>query len=95
MAAYVIVEINVTDPKIYEDYRRVAPDSIARYGGRYVVRGGQTQVFEGDWQPKRIVVLEFDSLARARQWWDSEEYRGPKALRHRSATTRMIAVEGA
>lgn len=94
MSAYVIVEITVTDPKQYEEYKRLAPPTIASHGGRYVVRGGPVDVLEGDWTPKRLVVLEFDSADRARAWWNSEEYREPKAMRQRSAETRMVLVEG-
>jgi uncharacterized protein (DUF1330 family) len=69
MPGYVIAEVTVTDPLGFEEYRRLVPSTIARYGGRYVVRGGKTETLEGDWQPTRLVVLEFDSVERARQWW--------------------------
>ena len=92
MSAYVIVEIEVLDPVRYEEYKRLAPPSIAAFGGRYVVRGGRTETLEGDWSPKRIVILEFESLERARQWWDCSEYRDAKRLRQEIARTRMIAV---
>jgi uncharacterized protein (DUF1330 family) len=94
MSTYVIVELEVHDPQRYEDYKRMAETSIATYGGRYVVRGGAVETLEGDWHPKRIVVLEFESMARVRQWWDSPEYREGKALRRATATSRLIAVEG-
>ncbi len=94
MSAYVIVEIEALDPVRYEEYKRLAPPSIAAFGGRYVVRGGRTETLEGDWSPKRIVILEFESLERARQWWDCSEYRDAKRLRQEIARTRMIAVEG-
>jgi uncharacterized protein (DUF1330 family) len=94
MPAYVIVEVDVHDPRRYEEYKRMAEGSIPLYGGRYVARGGRTETLEGDWSPKRIVILEFESLARARQWWDSPEYLEGKRLRQATATTRMIAVEG-
>ncbi len=94
MPAYVFVSIEITDPQRYPDYIRVAPESIRRYGGRYLARGGRAEALEGDWAPHRVVVLEFESLQRAKQWWASEEYRAPKALRQACARTRMIAVEG-
>lgn len=94
MAAYVIVEIEVTDPATYESYRKQAGPTLEAYGGRFLVRGGETVSLEGDWRPGRVVVVEFESLERARAWWASSEYAGPKALRQRSARTRMIAVEG-
>ena len=94
MAAYIIVEVEVTDTAAYEHYKQMVPSSLAVYGGKFVVRGGTPGTLEGDWQPQRIVVLEFPSLERARQWWASREYAEAKALRQRSARTRMIAVEG-
>jgi len=93
MSAFVIVEIEVREQEPYEEYKRLAPPSIKAYGGRYLVRGGRAETFEGDWRPKRVVVLEFPSLERARQWLESPEYRDARAMRQRAATTRMIAVE--
>jgi uncharacterized protein (DUF1330 family) len=95
MPAYVIVDVKITDPKSYEAYKQMTPGSLAPFGGRFVVRGGATQVLEGSWQPNRLVVLEFDSVERAREWWASEEYKDAKALRQRSAHTNMVVVEGA
>jgi len=94
MAAYVIVEIEVTDPVVYEEYRKVAPATIEAYGGRYIARGGRCVGLEGGWAPKRIVVLEFESVECAKEWWASEEYAGPKAMRQRSSKGRMIVVAG-
>jgi uncharacterized protein (DUF1330 family) len=94
MSAYVIVNIEVRDRERYAQYIQVAPESIARYGGRYLVRGGKTEVLEGSWRPKRFVVLEFESLEKAKAWWDSEEYRGPKAMRQAAADTDLFIVEG-
>lgn len=94
MAAYVIVEIEVTDPSTYETYKQKAAVSVKAHGGRFIVRGGTAASLEGGWQPKRIVVLEFESLEKATRWWTSEDYAEAKAMRQRSAHTRMIAVEG-
>jgi uncharacterized protein (DUF1330 family) len=94
MAAYVIVELNVTDPAGFEEYRKQVPATIAQYGGRYLVRGGRCETLEGGWAPARVVVLEFPSMEAARRWYDSEEYRAPKALRLRSASGKAILVEG-
>jgi uncharacterized protein (DUF1330 family) len=94
MAAYVIVEIEITDPERYAEYIRVAPPTIERFAGRYLVRGGKTEALEGTWQPKRVVVLEFDTVQRAKEWWGSAEYAGPKRLRQAAAVTNMIVVEG-
>jgi uncharacterized protein (DUF1330 family) len=94
MPAYVIVEIEVTEPVEYEEYRKVVPPTLAAYGGRFVVRGGEAEGLEGGWDPKRIVVLEFESVERAKEWWASEEYAEPKAMRQRSSNGRMIVVAG-
>ncbi|MEK7806339.1 MAG: DUF1330 domain-containing protein [Chloroflexota bacterium] len=95
MAAYVIADVDVTDPAAYEEYRKLVPPTVAKYGGRYLVRGGPAKTVEGDWGPKRLVVLEFDSVERAKQWYNSEEYRPAKPMRHRAATTNMLIVQGA
>ncbi len=94
MPAYVIVEIAVEDAAAYEEYKKLTPASIAAYGGRFVVRGGATEILEGDWQPQRMVVLEFKDVATAKQWWASEAYAAAKSIRQRSATTKMLVVEG-
>jgi uncharacterized protein (DUF1330 family) len=94
MSAYVIVEIDVVDPVGYEDYKKHASASVEKHGGKYIVRGGKTEVLEGDWQPKRIVVLQFDSMQRAKDWLHCEEYREPRKMRHRTARTNMVLVEG-
>jgi uncharacterized protein (DUF1330 family) len=94
MPAYVIVETNVTDQEQYERYREEAPASIAAHGGRYLVRGGELAVFEGDWNPSRVVVLEFPDLETARRWYASEEYGEARKLREAAAKLHMIAVAG-
>ena len=94
MAAYIIVEIEVTDPVGYEDYKKQAAATVHKYGGKYIVRGGKTEVLEGDWQPKRIVILEFPTMERAKEWLNCEEYREPRKMRHRTAKTNMLLVEG-
>jgi uncharacterized protein (DUF1330 family) len=94
MPAYVIAHIDVTDPERYEDYKKLSPVSIEQYGGRFLVRGPQPEVLEGDWQPRRIVILEFPSVQRAREWWASEEYAPAKALRQATSIGSMIVLEG-
>jgi uncharacterized protein (DUF1330 family) len=94
MAAYVIVEIEVVDPVGYEEYKNLASASVRRHGGKYIVRGGATEVLEGEWKPNRIVVLEFESMQRAKDWLNCEEYREPRKMRHRTAKTNMILVDG-
>ena len=95
MAAYVIVEIEIHDPEKYDAYKRVVPPTLEAYGGRFVVRGGAAERLEGDWEPNRIVVLEFESVERAKTWWASEEYRIPKEMRQAASSARMIVVDGA
>jgi uncharacterized protein (DUF1330 family) len=94
MSSYVIVEIDVQDPVGYEEYKKLAGATVDSHGGKYIVRGGKTEVLEGDWQPKRIVVLEFESMDRAKAWLNCEEYREPRKMRHRTAKTNMILVDG-
>jgi uncharacterized protein (DUF1330 family) len=94
MPAYVIVEIEVTDPVGYEEYKKLAHTSVLKHGGKYIVRGGATEVLEGDWQPKRIVILEFENMQQAKDWLDCEEYREPRKMRHRTARTNMVLVDG-
>lgn len=94
MAAYVVVQIEIHDPARYEEYRRLAPPSIAAYGGRYLVRGGASERLEGEWHPARLVVLEFPDEARARAWWASPEYAAAKAIRQGSARTDMLLISG-
>lgn len=94
MPAYVFVNVDVKDAENYPRYIQAAPDSIALYGGRYLARGGRSEKVEGEWEPKRVVILEFPTYEQARAWWDSEEYREPKAMRQRCAETNMIFVDG-
>ncbi len=94
MSAYVIVDIEIHDAAAYDEYRKVVGATLVQYSGKFVVRGGKIDVLEGSWHPKRIVVLEFESAARARQWYDSEEYRMPKQIRMRASKGNIIVVEG-
>jgi uncharacterized protein (DUF1330 family) len=94
MSAYVIVDVDVTDPPLYEEYKELAAPTVAQQGGRYVVRGGAVEVLEGQRTPHRVVVLEFPSVGHARRWWDSAEYGRAKAIRQRAATTEMLVVQG-
>jgi uncharacterized protein (DUF1330 family) len=94
MPAYLIVETDIIDPEQYEQYKAAAPAAIEAYGGRYVVRGGEMATLEGEWQPKRVVVVEFPDLAAAKRFYDSPEYQAAKALREGAAQLNMVAVEG-
>ena len=94
MTAYVIFDVEVTNPVEYEGYKKLAAPTVALYGGKYIVRGGQTETLEGNWSPKRIVVLQFDSVERAKAWINSPEYSAARALRHKYAVSKAIVVEG-
>ena len=94
MPAYLIADVEVTDPAGYAEYSRAIMGTIEAHRGRYLVRGGATEVLEGDWSPKRTIVIEFPSAAQLRAWYDSPEYEPLKALRKRTAVSRLVLVEG-
>ena len=94
MSALIIVDIEVTDPVRYEDYKRLASAAIAAHGGRYLVRGGRSEVLDGTWTPRRLVVLEFDSFEQAKAWRESPEYAEAKNVREHCARSNMVIVEG-
>jgi uncharacterized protein (DUF1330 family) len=94
MPAYVIVETDIHDPEQYERYKEASPGAVAAGGGRFLVRGGELCVLEGDWQPKRLVMLEFDSLDAAKRFYASPAYEDAKRLREGAADLKMVAVEG-
>jgi uncharacterized protein (DUF1330 family) len=93
MAAYVLVDIKVTDTVGYEEYKRLAPVSLKIYGGKYLVRGGLYETLEGEWSFNRLIILEFESKERAKAWLNSPEYAPARALRHKYAKSRMIVME--
>jgi uncharacterized protein (DUF1330 family) len=94
MPAYVIVETEITDPEQYEHYKAASPAAVAAGGGRFLVRGGELAVLEGDWHPTRLVVVEFPDLDAARRWYESDEYEEAKRLREGAGNLRMVAVQG-
>ncbi len=94
MPAYVIVQVDVKDPVRYDDYKRMVPASLEKFGGRFLVRGGRTHTMEGDWAPQRFVVVEFPSVDQAKAWWASPEYAEAKALRQATADSQLIIAEG-
>ena len=94
MAAYVVAEVNITNPELFAEYGKLVPATIEKYGGRFVVRGGAVETKEGGWSPKRIVVVEFPSIDQARKWYQSPEYAPALALRLKAAETKLIFVEG-
>ena len=94
MPAYVIAHIDVIDPVLYEEYKKLAPPSIEKYGGRYLARGPKPDVLEGSWDVKRLVILEFPTAARAREWWESPEYAIAKARRQACARGDFVILDG-
>jgi uncharacterized protein (DUF1330 family) len=94
MPAYVIADVEVHDSAGYEAYRQQVPAIIAQYGGRYIARGGATEVLEGSWSPTRCVLIEFPSMAQLKAWWDSPEYRPLRAIRERTARSNVVATQG-
>ena len=94
MPAYVIANITILDPVRYEDYKRMVPATLAPFDGRFIVRGGETDVLEGDWRPSRLVLLEFPSVERARAWWNSPEYAQARALRQATSKGTLIILPG-
>ena len=95
MTAYVIVEMEVIDSNAADEYRKLAGASVQAHGGRFIVRGGKSEVLEGDWNPKRVVVLEFPDDERARSWWSSKQYAEAKVVRERAArNVKMLLVDG-
>jgi uncharacterized protein (DUF1330 family) len=94
MAAYIHADVEITDPVLYEEYRRDVPALIAAHGGRYLVRGGATQLLEGDPTPHRQVILEFPDMAHLKAFYFSPDYQRLAALRQRASRGRLVAIEG-
>ncbi len=94
MTAYVIFDIKVNNPDGYEDYKKLAPPAILKYGGKYIARGGEKKILEGDWNPERVVILEFENINNAKKWINSPEYEVARKLRHKYASSNVIVVQG-
>jgi uncharacterized protein (DUF1330 family) len=94
MPAYIIADVQIHDPKGYEEYRKLVGPALQKYGAKFVARGGKVDVLEGKWNPSRLVILEFDSAEKARQFYHSDEYRPAKAVRQKTSTANFIVVEG-
>jgi len=94
MAGYLIVQIEVSDAEAFEVYKDEAAPTVAAYDGEYIVRGGELEVLEGGWPLPRTVVIRFPSVERAKAWYNSPEYVGPKAIRQSASSGNMIIIEG-
>lgn len=95
MVAYVINDMEVLDAALLEDYKKLSAPTVAQYGGRFLARGGKVALLEGDWQPRRLVIIEFASVAQANAWSNSTEYAAAKRIRQRASRSNLIVVEGA
>ncbi len=95
MPAYLINDMEVTDPDVLEEYKKLSPATVQQFGGRFLARGGELDVLEGEWRPKRLVIIEFPSLAQARAWANSAEYAPAKQIRQRASRSNIIVVDGA
>lgn len=95
MAAYVLVEANVSDPVSYEKYKELTEEAITKYQGRYLARGGYVEVLEGNWaKPERLVIIEFDSVAQAKKFYNSPEYGSARGMRKDAASMNMLVIDG-
>ena len=94
MPAYVIADVEVTDPELFAEYRELVVPTVDAYGGKYIARGGETALLEGDRSPNRTVIIEFPSMEQAKAWHDSDEYAHPKDMRIRATNSHVIVVEG-
>ena len=94
MAAYVIADVNVTNPELFKKYSEQVPATVEQYGGKYLIRGGEVEKAEGDWGPTRVVVIEFENMSMLQKWNSSHEYSGPLRIRQQSADTNVLFLEG-
>ena len=94
MKGYIIVDVTITDPVRYEEYKKLTPGSLKPFDGKFIVRGGAAETLEGQWTPGRIVIVEFPSPEKAKAWWSSDGYAPAKAIRQAASITKMILVEG-
>jgi uncharacterized protein (DUF1330 family) len=94
MKAYIIVDVTITNPGVYEDYKKLTPASLQPFGGKFIARGGAVETLEGDWDPGRVVIIEFPSKQKAKDWWSSAVYAPAKAIRQSASKSRLILVEG-
>lgn len=94
MPAYCIADLDITDPVGMQEYRERVGATLEQYGGKFLVRGGAFEVWEGHWQPHRLILLEFESVEQAKRWYNSAEYAAIIDIRHRTANTDFILVQG-
>jgi len=94
LSAYIVADIDITDPQLYEQYKPLASAAIEKYGAKPLVRGGEVETAEGSWKPKRFVILEFASMEALRRFYDSPEYKKARAIRQKASKSNLIFVKG-
>jgi len=94
MKAYIIIDVTIRDAARMEAYKKLVPATLVPFNGKFIVRGGTSEVLEGDWNPNRIVIIEFPSMGKAKAWWSSDDYAPAKSIRQSAAVTKMIMIEG-
>lgn len=94
MSAYVLAEIEIVNPEGYKEYTTTVPATIAKFGGRFLVRGGATEVLEGEWPQRRRVLIEFPSMDAAKRWFNSPDYEKPMAMRRANSNGRLLLLDG-
>ncbi len=91
--AYILVQVNVTNPQQYAEYAKLSPGIIEKFGGRFVARGGRSETLEGTAAPSRVVIVEFPSYERAKEFYNSPEYQAARKVRAGAATAQFVLVE--
>lgn len=94
MAGYFVANVDITDAVGFKEYAAGAPATVAAYGGSYLVRGGVIEVLEGDWTPTRITIIQFESVARVKEWFNSPEYLPFKEIRKKTTVARLLVIQG-
>lgn len=94
MAGYVVAQVNIEDPEQYGEYKKLVAATVEAHGGKFLVRGGDTEVLEGAWSDGRFVIIEFDNVDQAKEWWSSEAYESAKTIRQKAAKTNMLVAAG-
>ncbi len=94
MSAYIIASVEITNPEAYQAYSKQVPATLEKYGGKFIVRGGKVEQLEGDWQPARVVIMEFESAEQAKKWHDSPEYQAIIGIRQANSHGSLVLVEG-
>ncbi len=95
MSAFVILDLSIHDPEEFVKYQKLAPPTVSAYNGKFIVRGGHLTPLEGEWKPERLVIIEFETVEKAKEWYNSEAYKNASIHRNNAATSKILIVEGA